>query len=216
MAVSPTVVAGILVKCARHCCICRRFRPLHLIVHHIVEQAAGGGDDEGNLIPICVSCHSDVHTQTELTRSFTYQELRCHRDNVYTLVAEGKLPAASSSEDDRLSDLSAGIIRLLTGMTERPAVQRPPLTTEAVEVLLGTTTKNQPIQTIRFDGGVVFAVGKQGFGDTGSLRSMAAYRDAVGQLVSKNLIEQDYDLYFPTLQGFLIADDILSAGNPAQ
>jgi hypothetical protein len=39
-------------------------------VHHIVEQADGGGDELDNLIPICRTCHSDVHTNTKLTRRF--------------------------------------------------------------------------------------------------------------------------------------------------
>ena len=45
MAVSPEAAAPILAKCARHCCVCRRFRPLHLQVHHIVERNEGGTED---------------------------------------------------------------------------------------------------------------------------------------------------------------------------
>ncbi len=55
-------VSVVLVKCARHCCICRRFSPLQIQVHHIIEQCDGGTHDEDNLIPICISCHSMVHT----------------------------------------------------------------------------------------------------------------------------------------------------------
>ena len=52
MAVPQSVVDELMAKCARHCCICRRFRPLHLIVHHIVERNDGGTDEPGNLIVI--------------------------------------------------------------------------------------------------------------------------------------------------------------------
>jgi hypothetical protein len=37
-----------------------------------------------------VSCHSDVHTETKLTRRFSAKELKLHRDNVYQLVVDGR------------------------------------------------------------------------------------------------------------------------------
>ena len=56
------VIDAMMVKCGRRCCVCRRFRPTKLQVHHIKERAKGGGDEEDNLIVTCFSCHSDVHT----------------------------------------------------------------------------------------------------------------------------------------------------------
>ena len=44
------VIDRMMVRCGRRCCICRRFRPTKLQVHHIVERSQGGSDDEDNLI----------------------------------------------------------------------------------------------------------------------------------------------------------------------
>jgi 5-methylcytosine-specific restriction endonuclease McrA len=76
------LVATMMVKCARRCCICRRFRPTKLQVHHIIERNQDGDNDEENLIVICLSCHSDVHTTVPFTRRFTVEELKGHRDAV--------------------------------------------------------------------------------------------------------------------------------------
>lgn len=76
MSIPESAVAEVLVRCARHCCICRRFKPLHLHVHHPRERGEGGTDDFDNLIATCMMCHSDIHTQTKLTRRFTERELK--------------------------------------------------------------------------------------------------------------------------------------------
>jgi len=96
MAIPTKIADEILVRSARHCCICRKFRPLHLQIHHIIEQSEGGTDDIDNLIPICTYCHSDVHTKTQLTRRFTSDELSMHRESVFELVNKGRLPSPDS------------------------------------------------------------------------------------------------------------------------
>jgi hypothetical protein len=83
----------VLAKCARHCCICRRFLPLRLQIHHIKERASGGSNDFDNLVAVCLSCHSDVHSKVPFARRFTSAEIRQHRDLTYALVSEGKLIA---------------------------------------------------------------------------------------------------------------------------
>lgn len=80
-----------LSKSARHCCICRNYLPLNMHVHHIREKSNGGTDDLDNLIPVCIQCHSAIHTKTKMTRAFTETELKISRDLVYEMVAEGKL-----------------------------------------------------------------------------------------------------------------------------
>lgn len=102
MAIGDEKAAEILSKCARHCCICRKFRPMHLQIHHLIEKSEGGDNSFDNLIPICTYCHSNVHTITKLTRRFTIEELKKHRNSVYSLVNKGKLPSSESiiSEQD--------------------------------------------------------------------------------------------------------------------
>lgn len=93
MAIPQETVDNILGKCARHCCICRKFLPLHLHIHHIIEKNEGGTDELDNLIPVCEHCHSNVHTSPKMTRRFTQEELKIHRNNVFELVNKGKLPS---------------------------------------------------------------------------------------------------------------------------
>jgi 5-methylcytosine-specific restriction endonuclease McrA len=99
MTVPQNLADEILAKCGRHCCICRRFEPLHLQVNHIIPLSEGGTDDTDNLIPVCLTCHSDVHTQTRLTRRFSAEELKQDRDMTFRLVEEGKLPSGEAGGD---------------------------------------------------------------------------------------------------------------------
>ena len=212
MAVSQSRAAEVLAKCARHCCICRRYRPLHLQVHHIVEQGDGGTDDLLNLIAICVSCHSDVHTDTKLTRRFTEKELKLHRDNVCELVSLGKLPT-SDDMPNQLAVLSASIVQALLHRGSQTSSPHLKLSTESVEILLAAVRANTPINVIRFDGGVAVLAGGQTFGGTCDLRSSAQYRYAISQLHSHHLVEGNAELLYVTRDGYLLTDDILAAGS---
>src|SRR5262249_10230385 len=97
--IDPTLVDRMMVLTARHCCVCRRFRPIKLQVHHIIERSNGGTDHEDNLIVICLPCHTDVHSRVPFARRFTPSELKMHRDAVVRMVAEGKLIAASAEDE---------------------------------------------------------------------------------------------------------------------
>jgi hypothetical protein len=96
------MAATVLAKCGRRCCICRRFRPTLLQVHHIDERAAGGGNDFDNLIALCLTCHTDVHSRVPFTRRFTSVELKQHRENLYQLVADCVLPTDEEGPTPRI------------------------------------------------------------------------------------------------------------------
>src|SRR5258708_39409703 len=99
----PTdLVDKMMVKCGRRCCICRRFRPTKLQVHHIIERSQGGTHDEDNLIVVCFSCHSDVHTKVPFARRFSPDELRGHRDALVKMVTDGKLPTLDTDDSDEV------------------------------------------------------------------------------------------------------------------
>ena len=89
----------VLADCGRCCCLCRRFKPVQLQVHHIVLKSEGGKDEPDNAIALCLTCHTDVHTKAPFTRRFTVEEQKVHRENVYRLVREGKLPAGEPVEN---------------------------------------------------------------------------------------------------------------------
>lgn len=91
MAFPQQVKDSVMVKCGRHCCICRRFRPTLLQIHHIQESSNGGSDCEENAIAVCVMCHIDVHTKRPFTQRFSQEEIIQHRELTYSLVASGKM-----------------------------------------------------------------------------------------------------------------------------
>lgn len=86
------IVDRMMVKCGRCCCICRQFKPTKLQVHHIIERAKGGDNNEDNLIVTCLSCHTDIHTKVPFARRFSVDEQKGHRNEVVRLVNDGTLP----------------------------------------------------------------------------------------------------------------------------
>lgn len=223
MTVSSEHAAEILAKCARHCSICRRFRPLHLQVHHIVERTEGGTDDLDNLIAICVSCHSDVHSNTKLTRRFSVKELQLHRDNVTRLVADGKLP--SRSESLAIEEVSAAVIRRLKNDNSVTDSSDIGISVNALDVLLGAVSQQVPIyiqrpkqvpiciQGPKVDIPFQVIVGDKSHLPKADLPATALYPDFIIELVSNKLVAGNADELFVTEAGYAFADDILSA-NP--
>ncbi len=123
MGFSPEIAENLLVKSARHCCLCRRYKGTKLEVHHIVPESRGGSDDEENGIPLCFECHAEVAAYNEehpRGRKFRPSELRRHRDQVLSLVAQGKLLESAQSG---LEDEDVELIRFYSQCFDRPAFQ---------------------------------------------------------------------------------------------
>jgi hypothetical protein len=198
-----------LAACARHCCVCRRFRPLYLQVHHIIEQARGGSHELDNLIAVCVTCHLDVHTQTRFTRRFTQQELKRHRDAVVQLVADGKLPAGESADADLLS-LSSGLLQALQQAWSASPPPRPPLSPAAVELLLAASGDGSIIENFGAD---AVQAGDRMFGGGGQ-RDYARYHAGVQQLLKHELIEMTAEeTFYLTDAGYTLADDLAATAH---
>jgi len=213
MSVPSNGAAEVLAKCARHCVICRRFRPLHLQVHHIVEKHEGGTDDISNLIAICVSCHSDVHSNTKLTRRFTTKELKLHRENVHRLVAEGRLP--KESDYLAIEEVSAAVINRLTKDNIESESSELGISIKALDVLLCAAAHKEPILIQRPEPYIPFQilVGGKCYLPKTELPANALYPDFIIELVSKDLVKGNENQLFVTEAGYAFADDILSA-NP--
>ncbi|MDW7551543.1 HNH endonuclease [Pseudoalteromonas peptidolytica] len=143
MSIPEDSVAEVLSRSARHCCICRQFQPLQIQVHHIIERSNGGTNEVDNLIPICISCHSSVHTKTQMTRGFTANELKRSRDNVYDLVSCGKLPAKAPLSTSEIQSLSEALsLSLLENNPEKM------LSKMAVEILTRCIIEDSSVQVI--------------------------------------------------------------------
>jgi hypothetical protein len=208
MAIDEVVAARILVKCARHCCICRRFAPLHLQVHHIKQRSEGGSDDEDNLIAICLTCHCDVHTQTLFTRRFTEQELKGHRDAVYALVSQGKLPS---------SDVPGAVAGAAAEVAARSAATRIEekisLSPRAVEILVNAGTAAGHAQGLVEVTLYQIQMGAKiiKFPDQ---RTGASYREAFQTLLNHDVFDQteQHTILYLNAKGFRWVDQLLALG----
>jgi hypothetical protein len=216
MEIPQEVADKMMVRCGRRCCICRRFRPTKLQVHHLVERSKGGSNEEDNLIVICLSCHSDVHSTVPFTRRFTVDEQKGHRDALIKQVADGILPI--HDEDDTDLALSA----VIKQMKAHP-LNDLRLMPEAAEILCSAAQSEGMGQgsllMIEDSGGFTIVIG----GGNKSIhpndrRSSATYKRAMQQLASCRLIEdRSYKgtTFDVTYQGYLVADEIMSANSLA-
>ena len=96
MGFSQAVREEILVKSARHCCVCRKAKGTNLEVHHIKPQEQGGDDSIENAICLCFDCHADAghyfagHPKgTKLSPA----ELLKHKKAWFEIVAQHKITA---------------------------------------------------------------------------------------------------------------------------
>lgn len=80
------------------CCICQEF-PVE--IHHIIPQAAGGGDEEENAAPLCPTCHTKYGGNPEWRKKIVEM-----RDQWY-LTAEVKYPMP---KENILSSLNQALI----------------------------------------------------------------------------------------------------------
>jgi hypothetical protein len=73
----------------RRCCICGLLHKVQ--IHHIVPKEQGGADDIDNAIALCPNCHNEVHASYasgQVTRIYSFQELRQHRKRTIEIVTK--------------------------------------------------------------------------------------------------------------------------------
>jgi hypothetical protein len=198
------LVDKMMVKCARRCCICRRYRPTKLQVHHIVERNQGGSNDEDNLIVTCMSCHTDVHSKVPFARRFTVQELKGHRDALVKMVEQDVLPASDTDDADQV------MLALLSAKPKASALLSP----EATEILLhAVNAKSQQgcvLVSLSFEG-LNITMGDDGRNipnDDG--RTQAKYKRAIKELRQARMLDRLSEGVFEiTDEGYLVADEIM-------
>lgn len=84
-------VADLLKLCHRRCCICHRFCGVKMEIHHIDQDAHGGGNSRDNAMPLCFDCHAEVNHYNDehpKGRKFSSDELRGHRDQWLQVCAQ--------------------------------------------------------------------------------------------------------------------------------
>ncbi len=208
--IDPEVIDRMMVRCGRRCCICRRFRPTKLQVHHIVERSQGGSDDEDNLIVTCFSCHSDVHTKVPFARRFSVAELKGYRAALVSLVEAGTLGVADTDDTD---EAVAAIVQEMRAVP-KPQIELLP---EAVEILtkaVGVEGGMQGmIHFVRHEMWFSLLVGGVDQFSYDDHRRQARYKKALDQLLQCRLVEWRCDQILDvTYAGYLAADEMLSRG----
>lgn len=201
MAIPQELVDRMMVECGRRCCLCRRFKPTRLQVHHIDERAAGGSDEWDNLIALCLTCHTDVHSKVPFTRRFTVAELKGHRASLFALVAAGHF---DPNEPDEFSP----------SILAARAIDAGGLSKEAVELLLAAANLSGPnqgtIHVVKTDGGIIIAPGDfRSLYAVDDKRAEAKYRAALGQLEKAGYVERgSSQMRELTNSGYLLADEL--------
>lgn len=206
--------AEILAKCGRHCCICRRFRPTMLQVHHILEKPQGGTDEADNLIAVCLTCHSDVHSSRPFARRFGVEELKQHRDAVFGMVAEGALvPPADDECRGALVGFSTASGRgdAQSIVIAQGQLISPRLPKEAIEVLVAAAESSSgQVIRVRTSSGLTVQAGKRNLVPSRSPRDEARYKHAVEELSEQGFLDGFGEVLSVTHQGFLLADELMA------
>ena len=202
----------LLSECNRHCCLCRRFKPLHLQVHHIEPLAEGGTNNPDNLIALCLNCHSSVHSKLSMAKNFSYEELKMSRDKTIELVKSGKLVEneESSGSTELLSELIAAILPALA----KPDAPKVNLIPEAFELLMAAVEFDGLILIVHYDGGYGFSCGSKQFGMPGcDPRIQSKYRNAFDQIARAGLVDviRQGSQYSVSEDGYLLLDQIKAA-----
>lgn len=200
----------VLVRCGRHCCICRRFNPTLLQVHHIQESSKGGDDSEENAIALCVSCHSDVHTYRPFTRRFTKEELIGHRNRVYEMVGVGSLRAEDGKAADALE---------LKLVPSRVCMES--LTLEAAQILCAAARAEKQVWLVGCaDGNTYFQCGSEFSETVTSHRRKAQILALMEQLESARLVggvnHHGANIWIVTHAGYLAADELSASASKTE
>lgn len=111
-------------------------------VHHIVPESDDGDGSYENGIPVCLDCHAEIESRSNMGRHFSPNELRQHRDEWIRTVAdrpEVLLRAAqANSETGPLEALLAELDYNRVGVSGRVDESFPPLATSQFERAIAT------------------------------------------------------------------------------
>ncbi len=181
---------------------------MQLQVHHIVPRSEGGAGDFDNLIALCLTCHTCVHSRVPFTRRFTVEELKQHRDALCQLVQEGKFPPAGidSTGLDFISSRFRARVRASSVATDG-------LTDTALRLLVSAANDEHGFLVFAERPlGITIRTGSEDFLSPDSTpREVARYKNGVEQLLEHRLVEGQ-DILSVTHDGYLLADEIIAAG----
>ena len=107
MPFDPAVKTVMFTRCNRLCCLCNKQCGINIEAAHIIDESAGGSNNEDNGIPLCFDCHQEIGSYNDKHprgNKIRPDELRARRDRVYTLAAEGRIDMLQPANLPRLLD----------------------------------------------------------------------------------------------------------------
>ena len=111
-------------------------------IHHIVPEAEGGSGEYDNGIPVCLDCHAEIESKSNMGRRFTADELKLHRDRWMTTVREHPdvlvRTAQTLTETGPLEALFSEMEFNRTAIIGGKDDPYPPLTVKQFERAIGT------------------------------------------------------------------------------
>jgi hypothetical protein len=125
-------VAQLLADCKRHCCVCFRWCGSRMHLHHIHPRADGGSDAIENAIPVCLDCHAEIESRSNMGRRFSRAELHEHkhrwleicRERPEVIIQAGRRAADTGPLEALLSELRYNSV-LLSGEDHRTDYATP-------------------------------------------------------------------------------------------
>ena len=103
-------------------------------IHHIIPQAEGGDGSYENGIPVCLDCHAEIESRSNMGRSFSSQELKLRRDRWFEIVRDRPEVIIRGSRNNETGPLEALLAELQYNKTalsgHRADGFPPPLTTQ--------------------------------------------------------------------------------------
>jgi hypothetical protein len=116
MPFDPATKTAMFIRCHRRCCLCHKPCGTKIEAAHIIDESAGGSNEEDNGIPLCFDCHQDVGSYNDKHpkgNKYRPEELRARRDQVYKWVAEGKFLGLTPAQFTLPSDLPNPLHRII-------------------------------------------------------------------------------------------------------
>ncbi len=118
MAFDKGEAENLLMQTGRRCCICKRLHGVQM--HHIIPSEKGGSDDIDNAIPLCPTCHDEVHgshASGRVTRQYTPSELKLHRQ----MTIQQAQKAAHWQPESAVAQQDQDLILFYAQCLDRPA-----------------------------------------------------------------------------------------------
>jgi hypothetical protein len=112
-------------------------------IHHILPDSEDGPGTYENGIPVCLDCHAEIESRSNMGRKFSPEELTRHRERWFTVVREQPwvLIRASRSSQTETGPLEAMVAELefnFVVVSGSPTEGYPPLQVKQFERAIAT------------------------------------------------------------------------------